>query len=167
MQDGLALNSASEGSMPRSQLSTSSFWWPWECSSIVRWDVPWLPLYCTWRQNHWSLPLALASHELLTNMSSEDVRNCICRQCGTGKDHVSAYLRAGSSPRELSATFSGWKLVCSSRLRQEFLRSRWIELRDTWLLQKLHPVSNEILWKWSVQAVSMWKVSSSQRSVHA
>ena len=40
-----------------------------------------------------------------------------------------------------------WKLVCSSHLREEFLGSHWIELRDTCLSQNLHPVSNEILWK--------------------
>ena len=63
-----------------------------------------------------------------------------------------------------------WKLVCSSLLREKFLRSRWIELRDTCLSQNLRPVSNEILWKRSVQAFSMWEVqaiSSIQRSVHA
>ena len=52
--------------------------------------------------------LPLASHELLTNMSSEDVCNCICRQCGTGKDRMSANLAEGNSPeRELSARYSG------------------------------------------------------------
>ena len=52
--------------------------------------------------------LTLASHELLTNMSSEDVRNSICRQCGTGKDRVSAHLAEGSSPeRQLSTRYSG------------------------------------------------------------
>ena len=55
-----------------------------------------------------SLQLALASHEFLTNMPSEDVRNCICRQCGTGKDRVSAHLVEGNSPeREPSAGYSG------------------------------------------------------------
>ena len=55
--------------------------------------------------------MLLASHELLTNMSSEDVRICIFRQCGTGKDRVSAHLRKGSSPeRELSARYSGFEV---------------------------------------------------------
>ena len=55
-----------------------------------------------------NLQLALAPHELLTNMSSEDVRNCICMQCGTGKNCVSAHLAEGNSPeRELSARHSG------------------------------------------------------------
>ena len=63
-----------------------------------------------------------------------------------------------------------WKLVCSSLLREELLRSRWIELRDTCHSQSLHPVSIQILWKQSVQAVSVWEVqakSSIQRNVHA
>ena len=63
-----------------------------------------------------------------------------------------------------------WKLVCSSHLREEFLRSCWIELRHIGLSQNLRPVSKEILWKWSVQVVSMWEVqvlSSIQRGVHA
>ena len=63
-----------------------------------------------------------------------------------------------------------WKLVCSTPLREEFLRSCWIELRDTCHSQSLHPVSNQILWKQSVQAVSVWEVqakSSIQRNVHA
>ena len=37
------------------------------------------------------------------------------------------------------------KLVWRSHLREEFLRIRWMELRDTCLSQNLHPVSNEIL----------------------
>ena len=79
-----------------------------------------------------SLQLALASHEFLTNMSSEDVRNGICRQCGTGKECVSAHLVEGNSQREnLQLGTQVWKLVCSSHLREEFLRSCWIELRDT------------------------------------
>ena len=63
-----------------------------------------------------------------------------------------------------------WKLVCSSHLREEFLRSRRIELRHICLSQNFCPVSIDILWKRSVQAVSMWEVqvlSSIQRSVHA
>ena len=63
-----------------------------------------------------------------------------------------------------------WKLVCSSHLREEFLRSCWIELRHICLSQNLRPVSNEIVWKRGVQAVSMWEIqflSSIQRSVHA
>ena len=62
------------------------------------------------------------------------------------------------------------KLVCRSHLREEFLGGRWIELRDTCLSQNLRPVSNEILWKRSIQAVSKREVqaiSSSQRRVHA
>ena len=64
----------------------------------------------------------------------------------------------------------GWKLVCTTRLREEVVRSHWIELRDTCLSQSLNPVSNEIPWLQRVQAVSMWEVeaiSSTQRSVHA
>ena len=65
-------------------------------------------LYCTWRHNLGACRLLLAPHELLTNMSSEDIRNCICRQCGTGKDRVSAHLAEGNSPeRVLSARYSG------------------------------------------------------------
>ena len=63
-----------------------------------------------------------------------------------------------------------WKLVCSSLLREELLRSRWIELRVTCRSQSLRPVSNEILWKRSIQAVNVGEVptiSSIQRSVHA
>ena len=63
-----------------------------------------------------------------------------------------------------------WKLVCSSLLREELLRSRWIELRVTCRSQSLRPVSNEILWKRSIQAVNVWEVqtiSSIQRSAHA
>lgn len=63
-----------------------------------------------------------------------------------------------------------WKLVCSSLLREELLRSRWIELRVTCRSQSLRPVSNEILWKRSIQAVNVGAVqtiSSIQRSVHA
>ena len=52
--------------------------------------------------------LPLASHQLLTNMSSEDVHNSMCRHCGTGKDRVSAHLTEGSSPeRELATRYSG------------------------------------------------------------
>ena len=40
-----------------------------------------------------------------------------------------------------------WKLVCSSHLREEFLRSCWIELRHICLSQNLRPVSSEIIWK--------------------
>ena len=63
-----------------------------------------------------------------------------------------------------------WKLVCSSLLREELLRSRWIELRVTCRSQSSRPVSNEILWKRSIQAVNVWEVqtiSSIQRSAHA
>ena len=63
-----------------------------------------------------------------------------------------------------------WKLVCSSLLREELLRSRWIELRVTCRSQSLRPVSNEILWKRSIQAVNVGEgqtISSIQRSVHA
>ena len=63
-----------------------------------------------------------------------------------------------------------WKLVGSSNLREEFLRSCWIELRHICLSQNLGPVSNEIVWKRGVQAVSMWEIqflSSIQRSVHS
>ena len=63
-----------------------------------------------------------------------------------------------------------WKLVCSSLLREDLLRSRWIELRVTCRSQSLRPVSNEILWKRSIQAVNVGAVqtlSSIQRSVHA
>ena len=63
-----------------------------------------------------------------------------------------------------------WKFVYSSHLREEFLRSCWIERRHICLWENLHPVSKEIFWKRSVQAVSMWEVqilSSIQRSVHA
>ena len=38
-----------------------------------------------------------------------------------------------------------WKLVCSSHLREEFPRSRWIGLSDTCLSQNLRPISKEIL----------------------
>ena len=52
--------------------------------------------------------LPLASHELLTNMSGEDVRNSMCRQCGTGKDRKSAHLtEESSSERELATRYSG------------------------------------------------------------
>ena len=52
--------------------------------------------------------LPLASHELLTNMSSEDVRNSICWQCGTGKDRMSAHLAAGCpTERQHSTRYSG------------------------------------------------------------
>ena len=105
------------------------------------------------------------------NMSSEDVHNCICRQCGSGKNGVSVLLTEGNSPeRELPARFQVWKLVCSSHLREQFFRSCWIELRHICLSQNLGPVSNEIVWKRGVQAVSMWEIqflSSIQRSVHA
>ena len=63
-----------------------------------------------------------------------------------------------------------WKLVCSSHLREEFLRSCWIELTHICLSQNLRPVSNKILWKLSVKVVSMWEVqvlNSIQRCVHA
>ena len=63
-----------------------------------------------------------------------------------------------------------WKLVCSSLLREDLLRSRWIELRVTCRSQSLRPVSNEILWKRSIQAVNVGEgqtISSIQRSVHA
>ena len=63
-----------------------------------------------------------------------------------------------------------WKSVCSSLLGEELLRSRWIELRVTCRSQSSRPVSNEILWKRSIQAVNVWEVqtiSSIQRSVHA
>ena len=52
--------------------------------------------------------MPLESHELLTNMSSEDVRNSMRRQCGTGKDGKSAHRTEGSSPeRELATRYSG------------------------------------------------------------
>ena len=101
-------------------------------------------------------------------MSSEDVHNCICRQCGSGKNGVSVLLTEGNSPeRELPARFQVWKLVCSSHLREQFLRSCWIELRHICLSQNFCPVSNDILWKRSVQAVSMWalKAISSTKGV--
>ena len=63
-----------------------------------------------------------------------------------------------------------WKLVCSSHQREEFLRSCWIELRHICRSQIFLPVSKEILWKQSIQAISMWEVqvqSSIQRRVHA
>ena len=53
-----------------------------------------------------------------------------------------------------------WKLVCSSHLREEFLRSCWIELTHICLSQNLRPVSNKILWKLSVKAVSMWALQA-------
>ena len=53
-----------------------------------------------------------------------------------------------------------WKLVRSSHLREEFLRSCWIELRHICLSQNFCPVSNDILWKRSVQAVSMWALQA-------
>ena len=63
-----------------------------------------------------------------------------------------------------------WKFVYRSHLREEFLRSRWMDLRHICLSENLHPVSKEILWKRSLQAVSMWEVqilSSIQGNVHA
>ena len=48
------------------------------------------------------------SHEFLTNMSSEDVRKSMGRQCGTGKDGVSAHPAEGSSlERQLSTRYLG------------------------------------------------------------
>ena len=82
-------------------------------------------VYCTWRHTLEACSLPMASHEILTNKSSEDVLNCICRQCGTWKDRLSAHLTEGNSPERESFQLGTqvWNLVCSSHLREEFLKS--------------------------------------------
>ena len=52
--------------------------------------------------------LPLDSHQLLTIISTEDVRNSICRQSENGKDRMWDQLTEGSSPwRQLSTSFLG------------------------------------------------------------
>ena len=102
--------------------------------------------------------LPLASHELLTNMSWEDVRNSICRQCRTAGQLISQKEVAQRDSIQRGTQL--WKLVWSCDLREEFLRSRWIQLRDTCLSPNLPLVSNVVLWKRSVQEVSMWDVQA-------
>ena len=55
-----------------------------------------------------------------------------------------------------------WKLVCSSLLREELLRS-WIGLGDTCLSQNLCPVSNDVLskfWPWERSSILTQEVPS-------
>ena len=88
----------------------TAFWWPWERGSIVIQDIPWILLYCTWRTT-WK-PAAWPWHPMsFWQTCLVRMFVTICRQCETGKDHVSAHLQEGCSPeRELSAWYSGMEV---------------------------------------------------------
>ena len=63
----------------------AAFLWQREGSSILSQEVPRLPVYFTW-----GYPPGLhsypSSQKPLANFSGEDVRNSLCRQCGTVRD---------------------------------------------------------------------------------
>ena len=157
--------------MPRSQLSTNCvlmamrMWQP--CNS----GCPWKPLYCTWRHNleGCSLPwhpmsfwqTCLVRMFVTASTGSVELGRTACQLISEKDIPQRESFQLGTQV---------WKLVCSSHLREEFLRSHWIELRETWLSQNVSHVLNEILWKRSIQAVSKREVqaiSSSQWPVHA
>ena len=63
----------------------AAFLWQREGSSILSQEVPRLALYCTWRYPP-GLHCYPASLKPLANVSAEDLRNSLCRQCGTVRD---------------------------------------------------------------------------------
>ena len=76
--------------------------WPSERSSIVSKDVPSIPLTAPGDAGIAACSLHLASHELLTNKYSEDIRKSMCRQCGTGKYPRVSSPHRRKFPREIA-----------------------------------------------------------------
>ena len=111
--------------MPRSQLSVS-------CILMAH--------------NFEACRLPLVSHELLTNMLERMFVTLSAGSVELGRTTFQFISEREVPQRErFQLGTQVWKLVGSSYLREEFLRSCWIELRHICLSKNLHPISNEIL----------------------